>query len=285
MKKENRMLRPRAVLGEIGGGNKLVTPTWQKGGVEKKKEVANKRHAEWDVTQPDIKKEQPELSAYSVPFSDVSTQTLLSESDIKVERTDHDELAWMTGDVAQYSCKLTLDLHTVHPHISLSEANTKAVFESDAQPHPDRPERFDMWPQVLCREGLSDGRFCWEVRWDRYAAIGVAYKSISRKGKDVDCGLGFTKKSWSLLCEEKRYFAWHNNYRTSITEQPGHSRRIRVCLDWQAGALTFYKVVQDTLIHLHTYRAMFSEPVYPTFRFYYFGKFGSSVAFLPKEIE
>ncbi|XP_062391981.1 stonustoxin subunit alpha-like [Sardina pilchardus] len=214
------MLRPRAVLGEIGGGNTLSIPTWQKGGVEKATKVAKKRPAERDVPQSATEKkrvnEQPEQSKYSVPPSDVSTQTLLSESEIKVEGTD-----WMTGDVAQYSCKLTLDSHSVYSHIRLSEGETKAVFEDHAQPHPDHPERFDTWPQVLCKEGLSDGRFCWEVKWDRYAAIGVAYKSIARKGKDLDCGLGFTKKSWSLLCEEKKYFAWHNNYRSPITEQPG----------------------------------------------------------------
>lgn len=176
------------------------------------------------------------------------------------------------------SCKLSLDSQTAHPHVSLSEGDTQAVFLSDAQPHPNHPERFDVWPQVLCREGLQEGRFSWEVTWNRYAAIGVAYRSIARKGKASDCGLGFNDKSWSLLCEKNRYFAWHNGDRTPISEQPGCSTRIRVCLDTPAGVLAFYKIDQDALIHLHTFHTTFSEPVYPAFRFYYFGKFGSSVA-------
>ncbi|XP_041947621.1 E3 ubiquitin-protein ligase TRIM41-like [Alosa sapidissima] len=192
-----------------------------------------------------------------------------------VKGADDDD--WMTGDVAQYACMLTLDSQTAHPNLRLSGADTKATFMSKKQLHSDHLERFNLWPQVMCREGLSYGRFCWEVRWGGYAAIGVAYKSIARKGRGDECGLGFTKKSWCLLCEVKTYSAWHDAKPIRLSEEPASSRRIRVCLDWYAGALTFYKVAQDALIHLHTFHAAFSEPLHPMFRFYYFGQFGSSV--------
>ncbi|XP_062391980.1 E3 ubiquitin-protein ligase TRIM11-like [Sardina pilchardus] len=184
---------------------------------------------------------------------------------------------WMTGDVAPYTCILTLDSQTAHRNLSLSGGDTKATFLSKKQSCPEHPERFDLWPQVMCKEGVSYGRYCWEVRWGGYAAIGVAYKSIGRKGRGDDCGLGFTKKSWCLLCEVKKYSAWHDANPIALAEEPSTSRRIRVCLDWYAGTLTFYKVAQDALIHLHTFHAAFSEPLHPMFRFYYFGQFGSSV--------
>ncbi|KAJ8361920.1 hypothetical protein AAFF_G00412310, partial [Aldrovandia affinis] len=55
----------------------------------------------------------------------------------------------------------------------------------ERQPYPDHPERFEHWPQVLCREGLS-GRCYWEAEREGveegrgWVWIAVAYKGINR---------------------------------------------------------------------------------------------------------
>uniref|UniRef100_A0AAY5K929 B30.2/SPRY domain-containing protein n=1 Tax=Esox lucius TaxID=8010 RepID=A0AAY5K929_ESOLU len=95
-------------------------------------------------------------------------------------------------------CDLTLDPNTVNINLSLSEENRKVTWRREEQLYPDHPERFEDWPQVLCREGLS-GRCYWEVELSgRGACIGVTYKGINRRGYGDDCCLGYNEKSWSL---------------------------------------------------------------------------------------
>ncbi|KAF5897868.1 tripartite motif-containing protein 16-like, partial [Clarias magur] len=80
-------------------------------------------------------------------------------------------------------CYLTLDPNTAQEELILSE-NNRAVrsSESDLQ-YFDYPERFDYFPQVLCKESVC-GRCYWEVEWSGDVVdISVSYKDISRKGR------------------------------------------------------------------------------------------------------
>ncbi|MGH0177177.1 UNVERIFIED_CONTAM: hypothetical protein FKN15_074215 [Acipenser sinensis] len=165
------------------------------------------------------------------------------------------------------SCQLTLDPNTANRNLCLSEGNRKVTW-GETQRYPDHSERFDSWPQVLCREGLSGTRCYWEIeRSGGGASIGVTYKGISRKGGDQSCGLGFNDKSWSLCCSDSSYSAWHNNNETAITAP--RSPRIGVYLDFNAGTLSFY-VVSDTMTLLHRFQTTFTEPLYPGFRLQWF---------------
>ncbi|XP_031674130.1 NLR family CARD domain-containing protein 3-like isoform X2 [Oncorhynchus kisutch] len=168
----------------------------------------------------------------------------------------------------KYACDLTLDPNTVNQQLSLSEENRKVTRRREKQPYPDHPERFEIWKQVLCREGLT-GRCYWEVEWSgRGAYIAVTYKGISRRGKSTDCLIGLNDKSWSLQCSDQHYTAWHNHKPTSIEAPSSSFHRVGVYLDWPAGTLSFYRVSSDTLTHLHTFTSTFTEPLYPGFRFY-----------------
>uniref|UniRef100_A0A8C7HFV8 Uncharacterized protein n=1 Tax=Oncorhynchus kisutch TaxID=8019 RepID=A0A8C7HFV8_ONCKI len=175
----------------------------------------------------------------------------------------------MKPGLRKYVCDLTLDLNTVNRLLSLSEENRKVTWRREEQPYPDHPERFEVWGQVLCREGLT-GRCYWEVEWSgrRGADIGVTYKGISRRGWGDDCCLGYNDKSWSLFCSDNRYIAWHNNKPTTIDVPPSSSHRVGVYLDWPAGTLSFYRASSDTLTHLITFTSTFTEPLYPGFGVY-----------------
>ncbi|XP_062421584.1 protein NLRC3-like isoform X2 [Pungitius pungitius] len=72
---------------------------------------------------------------------------------------------WFRPGLRKYSCELTIDTNTVNRNLQLSDNNKKVtrVWEED-QSHPDHPDRFDFWPQLLCRTGLT-GRCYWEVEW------------------------------------------------------------------------------------------------------------------------
>ncbi|XP_052373856.1 NACHT, LRR and PYD domains-containing protein 12-like isoform X17 [Oncorhynchus keta] len=167
--------------------------------------------------------------------------------------------------IRKYVCDLTLDLNTVNRHLSLSEENRKVTWRTEKQPYPDQPERFEVWGQVLCREGLT-GRCYWEVEWSGImgAGIGVTYKGINRRGWCDDSRLGYNDKSWSLFCSDS-YSACHNNNLTTINVPSSSSHRVGVYLDWPAGTLSFYRASSDTLTHLITFTSTFTEPLYPAF--------------------
>ncbi|XP_042559438.1 NACHT, LRR and PYD domains-containing protein 3-like [Clupea harengus] len=168
----------------------------------------------------------------------------------------------------KYACELTLNPNTADTRLSLSEGNRKVTRVRKEQLYPDHPERFDGWDQVLCREGLSR-RCYWEAEWSGGAAtVGVAYKSLQRKGESNDSALGYNDKSWSLFCSSGNYSAWHIFKHTFIPVPSSRSRRVGVYLDWPAGTLCFYSVSSDTLTHLHTFHSTFTEPLYPGFWVY-----------------
>uniref|UniRef100_A0A3P8ZCG0 B30.2/SPRY domain-containing protein n=1 Tax=Esox lucius TaxID=8010 RepID=A0A3P8ZCG0_ESOLU len=181
---------------------------------------------------------------------------------------DHGGEWRLKSGLKKYVCDLTLDPNTVHRNFSLSEENREVTRRREEQPYPDHPERFEDWPQVLCREGLS-GRCYWEVEWSgRGADIGVTYKGINRKGSCDDCWLGHNDNSWSLVCDDDRYTACHNYKTTRLPVTSSGSHRVGVYLDWPAGTLSFYRVSSDTLTPLYMFNTTFTEPLYPGFYVY-----------------
>ncbi|XP_033982850.1 NACHT, LRR and PYD domains-containing protein 12-like [Trematomus bernacchii] len=179
-------------------------------------------------------------------------------------RLDHGGEQRLKPGVRKYSCGLTLDSNTAQRYLKLSEDNRKVTC-GERQPYPDHPERFDIWPQLMCREALT-GRCYWEVEWRGEVHIAVTYRGISRRGNGEDCGFGFNDQSWSLECSDRGYSVRHNKRETSISSSSSSSsRRVAVYLDHPAGSLSFYRVSSDTLTHLHTIRTTFTKPLYAGF--------------------
>ncbi|XP_040907433.1 finTRIM family, member 82 [Toxotes jaculatrix] len=166
------------------------------------------------------------------------------------------------ADFVKYFCQLKLDPSTAYKELFISENSRKVIRTRELQPYGDNAERFDSFAQVLCREALSGGRFYWEIEWSGEFSIGVAYKSISRKGKGSLCLLGYNDKSWSLLCSDSGYSAWHNRVDKAINGP--HSPRIGVYLDHTAGVLAFYSI-GSTMTLLHRFETTFVEPLYAGF--------------------
>uniref|UniRef100_A0A8C4X377 Tripartite motif-containing protein 16-like n=1 Tax=Erpetoichthys calabaricus TaxID=27687 RepID=A0A8C4X377_ERPCA len=163
----------------------------------------------------------------------------------------------------QYFCPLTLDINTANRELRLSEGNKKVTCDGIKAKYPDHPDRFDCWPQVLCREALTGTRCYWEVECSGdFMEIGVAYKGLSRKGGGEECGLGINDKSWCLQCSDSQYSVHHNNQETEISAP--YSPRIGVYLDWPAGSLSFYSI-SHTMTLLHRFNTSFTEPLYPGF--------------------
>uniref|UniRef100_A0A8C4SZS5 B30.2/SPRY domain-containing protein n=1 Tax=Erpetoichthys calabaricus TaxID=27687 RepID=A0A8C4SZS5_ERPCA len=196
----------------------------------------------WDGIEGagEIKKQNPHSAASFVQMSSLVFFSLLSDF-----------------------CPLTLNINTAHRDLHLTEGNRKVTREGTKANYPDHLNRFDCWPQVLCREALTGTRCYWEVECTGdNLAIGVAYQGLSRKGDGMECSLGNNDKSWSLYCSYSQYSVYHNN-KCTILSTP-YSPRIGVYLDWPAGSLSFYSV-SHTMTLLHRLNTFFTKPLYPGF--------------------
>ncbi|XP_065816202.1 NLR family CARD domain-containing protein 3-like isoform X5 [Labrus bergylta] len=187
-------------------------------------------------------------------------------------RLDHGGLHRLKPGPRKYACELELDTNTVSRDLKLSDNNRKVTHVEELQSYPDHPDRFDIWPQLLCRTGLT-GRCYWEVEWRGDVSVSVSYRGIRRRGNSDECLFGFNDQSWSLFCSDGGYSVWHNDRRTNISSpfssyfsSSSVSHRVAVYVDCPASSLSFYRVSSDTLIHLHTFNTTFTEPLYPGFR-------------------
>ncbi|XP_036452732.1 tripartite motif-containing protein 16-like [Colossoma macropomum] len=164
----------------------------------------------------------------------------------------------------EYSCELTLDPNTANRHLHLSEWNSVVTCSNSDQSYPDHLERFDYWPQMLCKEAFC-GRCYWEVEWSGRDGVfmAVSYDGISRKGRAAESVFGCNDQSWRLSCFPSGYSFWHNNKERKI-RRDASSSRIGVYVDHRAGTLSFYSV-SDTMTLLHRVQTTFTQPLHAGF--------------------
>ncbi|XP_057206356.1 NACHT, LRR and PYD domains-containing protein 3-like isoform X1 [Triplophysa rosa] len=196
---------------------------------------------------------------------------LLDDKQCKLDNisVDHVGEVRIRAGLHKYACDLTLDPNTVNTHLCLSEENGKVSrLGKEQESYSDHPERFDYWPQVVCRESLSD-RCYWVAEWSGWKGIviSVTHKGINRKGGGDDCRFGFNENSWSIDCTDDTFTVWHNKNSADIDAPSTPYNRIGVYLDRLAGTLSFYSV-SDKLTHLHTFHSTFTEQLCAGFRIY-----------------
>uniref|UniRef100_A0AAY4BKT3 B30.2/SPRY domain-containing protein n=1 Tax=Denticeps clupeoides TaxID=299321 RepID=A0AAY4BKT3_9TELE len=158
---------------------------------------------------------------------------------------------------------ILLDPNTVNKQLVISKGGKKVERVKEGQSYPANPERFDYYTQALCKEGLT-GNCWWEAEFTGGGVIiGMAYKSMSRKGYGRESCLGKNEKSWGLEFNDDSCIAWHNNVPKNVCAS--ESRRIRVYLDYTAGTLSFHSVFSSEEKLLYKFHAIFTEPLYPGF--------------------
>ncbi|XP_044633437.1 E3 ubiquitin-protein ligase TRIM7 [Equus asinus] len=156
--------------------------------------------------------------------------------------------------------ELTLDPDTANPRLILSLDLKSVRLGQRTQDLPSHPRRFDTNTRVLASCGFSSGRHHWEVEvgskdgW----AFGVARESVRRKGLTP-----FTPEEgvWALQLNGGQYWAVTSPDRTPLS--CGHLSRVRVALDLEVGAVSFYAA--EDMRHLYTFRVNFHERVFPLF--------------------
>lgn len=155
---------------------------------------------------------------------------------------------------------VTLDPHTAHPELILSEDGKKVQHGNLNQYYPDYDKRFDKSMIVLGNKGFSSGRFYFEVqvKGKTQWSLGVARESINRKGALNLCP---ESGNWALWqSNAKEYKACESSPVSLFLNET--LRKVGVFVDYEEGLVSFYDVESRTHIYSFTGQA-FTEKLYP----------------------
>lgn len=159
---------------------------------------------------------------------------------------------------------LTFNQVTAHPNLIVSNDLRTIKYCSTKQQYPDSPERFITTPQILCSQSISNGEHAWvvDVGANSMWSLGVCYKSIPRRGDHSR--LGHNTVSWRLQWKNGKLTVCHSSCNIALGEMISHPLRIEMLLNYEGGILAFHSI-KGRREHLHTFRAVFREPLYPAF--------------------
>ncbi|XP_075199797.1 E3 ubiquitin/ISG15 ligase TRIM25-like [Anomaloglossus baeobatrachus] len=217
-------------------------------------------------------------------FSDIITylQTITPEKKNKMrEQSPSPEVFGTGGDPEKVKVSgkggiygegpadISLDVNTAANNLLISDDLKTATYKRIRQNRPETAERF-LYNQVMSGRRFTSGRHYWDVeisgswRWK----VGMCYPSIDRRGPQSY--IGNSDMSWCLYKEP----GYNNQYSvipdSKVIRLPQQisSDRFRICLDYEAGQLSFYALC-DPIRHLHTFTAAFSEPLHAALCVYY----------------
>ncbi|XP_041801598.1 E3 ubiquitin/ISG15 ligase TRIM25-like [Chelmon rostratus] len=159
---------------------------------------------------------------------------------------------------------LTFNLCTAHPSLIVSNDLRTVKYSPSKQAYVEHPERFTSAPQVLCSQGFSGGEHVWvvEVGAKTMWSLGVCYKNIPRRGDHSR--LGHNSVSWRLQWKNGKLTVCQSSCNMALGEVTFPPLKIEIALDYEGGTLMFHST-KGRREHLHTFRAVFREPVYPAF--------------------
>ncbi|XP_069619345.1 E3 ubiquitin-protein ligase TRIM39-like [Ranitomeya imitator] len=157
---------------------------------------------------------------------------------------------------------ILLDINTADNNLLISDDLKTATWTQENQKRPETAERFQYNNQVMSRRGFTSGRHYWDVEGSRSRSyiVGMCYPSIDRRGSQSAIG-GNNNKSWSLWRYNNNQYLVRHDRKVIWLPDKISSDRVRICLDYEAGQLSFYELC-DPIRHLHTFTATFSEPLH-----------------------
>uniref|UniRef100_A0A9J8AEV9 Si:dkey-219e21.4 n=1 Tax=Cyprinus carpio carpio TaxID=630221 RepID=A0A9J8AEV9_CYPCA len=179
------------------------------------------------------------------------------------------------------SSNVVIDKQTCHKQIKVTSEGRGLCLSSEDRCIPNDPLRFDQLYCALGSVAIKSGQHYWEVdvhccsSW----AVGMAYGSLQRRGRDKGAKLGRNRSSWSLEFQDGHLTAWHNDRHVAlpVTAARAAPNRVGVFVKYQKGRLVFYDA--ETMRTLQEFSAIqtavfdrahhqFTEPLYPAFRFF-----------------
>ncbi|XP_073480878.1 E3 ubiquitin/ISG15 ligase TRIM25-like [Aquarana catesbeiana] len=167
------------------------------------------------------------------------------------------------GITVSEPANITLDPDTAHNYLNISDDRKTALKTIKNMNRPNTQKRFQVYkvengslydsnlrkdvpqyreiifPKVLSSQSFSSGRHYWDVDVGGSSdwRVGMCYPSIARTGEESE--IGCNEKSWCL--EWNGNLLWkHNKQSNTLANIPIH--RVRVCLDYKVGCLSFYEL-------------------------------------------
>ncbi|KAG8550549.1 hypothetical protein GDO81_023950 [Engystomops pustulosus] len=171
-----------------------------------------------------------------------------------------------SGIYVEGPADILLDVNTAHNNLHMSDDLKTATWTQEEQNRPETAERFQYY-QVMSSRRFTSGRHYWDVEGSRSGRwrVGMCYPSIDRRGRQ-SC-IGYNKKSWSLMGNNNKYSVIHDGKVIQLRDNIS-SDRVRICLDYEAGELSFYELC-DPIRHLHTFTTTFTEPLHAALCVFY----------------
>ncbi|CAN2390446.1 zinc ion binding [Pristimantis euphronides] len=199
--------------------------------------------------QPKMKRPQPHsVRSPSSHTQDLPLSGTKSESDDVIVRTGGVG-AKVTperqgGMYGQGPTHILLDVNTADNYLLISDDLRTATWKLKKQNRPETTERFEGYNQVMSSRRLTSGRHYWDVEINRSEKwmVGMCYPSIDRRERQ-SC-IGYNKMSWCLygkLWCKIQYSVIHCSEVIRLPHKIS-SDRVRVCLDYEAGRLSFYEL-------------------------------------------
>ncbi|XP_053552022.1 B box and SPRY domain-containing protein [Bombina bombina] len=159
---------------------------------------------------------------------------------------------------------LSFDEKTLSPLLVLSEDNILTFLQKKCKIYTDEPERFNHWPNCLATQSFQSGIHAWKIDVEKSSAykLGVAYKSLARKGSGNDARLGYNPESWVFSRYDKDFRFSHDSqhYPVELLRSP---KNIGVLVDFDGGELIFYD--PDSCVILYTHHTRFTTSIFPVF--------------------
>ncbi|XP_073506230.1 E3 ubiquitin-protein ligase TRIM11-like [Phyllobates terribilis] len=154
---------------------------------------------------------------------------------------------------------ILLDVNTAANNLLISDDLKTATWTREKQKRPETAERFQ-YNQVMSRRGFTSGRHYWDVESSRSGnwRVGMCYPIIDRRRRQSV--IGNNNKSWGLWRNYNQCSVIHDSKEIWLPDKIP-SDRVRICLDYEAGQLSFYELC-DPIRHLYTFTSTFSEPLH-----------------------
>ncbi|XP_069807208.1 E3 ubiquitin/ISG15 ligase TRIM25-like [Dendropsophus ebraccatus] len=157
---------------------------------------------------------------------------------------------------------ILLDINTAGNNILISYNLKTATRTTRNQNRVETAKRFEGY-QVMSGRGFSSGRHYWDVDISESGQwrVGMCYPSIDKRGHQSY--IGYNNKSWCLYGVRGYYYQNSVIHDSKVTEllYQFSSHRVRICLDYEAGQLSFYEMC-DHMKHIHTFTTTFTEPLH-----------------------
>ncbi|XP_042368150.1 nuclear factor 7, ovary-like [Plectropomus leopardus] len=163
-------------------------------------------------------------------------------------------------DIVSYT-PVILDPNTAHPELIVSEdlTSVRCVKTEREKQLPKNPERFEHYTTVLGSEGFNSGIQTWDVELECVKtgtdwSVGVAAESVPRKGEIL-------RGYWEIWFRGGKYTAYSPSVTDMVLSVTRPLQRIRMCLDWRRGKLSFSDPYTGT--HIYTFKHTFTDKLFP----------------------